>query len=63
MKLKPKEELIKKPVLILRVKIKGEIYDRVYSIKDIQFVVNLFNDIHGDKMKISIESVKEIENE
>jgi hypothetical protein len=48
----------KKPKIILRVKIKGEIYDRVYGINDIKNVIDLFNGIHQDQMKISIEQVE-----
>lgn len=49
----------KKPILILKVKIKGEVYDRVYGIKDIQNVIDLFNNINRPQMKIEVEEVVE----
>lgn len=53
----------KKPILIIKVKVVGEVYDRVYGIKDIEHIVDLFNEIHSPQMKVTIESVQEERNE
>lgn len=52
----------KKPVLVLKVKIKGEVYDRVYGIKDIHYIINLFNDINRPAMEITVEEIKELKS-
>lgn len=50
----------KKCLKTIEVKLKGEVYSRVYKMQNIQMVVTLVNEIFSDEIKIHIIEAKEI---
>lgn len=51
--------MVKLKTIIVR--IKGDIYNDVYSFRDIQGHIDLFNEVHSPQMILTVEEIEKTE--